>query len=232
MRKAIEEDGIVPYFQPIYNLHTQKIEKYECLVRIVQKDGNIILPYEFLDIAIKSKQYFNITRNMITKSLELFKDKEYECSINLAVDDILNADIVAFIKQSIKNFPNPEKIVFEILEYDEIKNYDEIKKFIEQIHALGCKFAIDDFGSGYSNFTHIYELNIDFIKIDASLIKNIYNDKKSQIITKAIIDFASSLNIITIAEFVEDKKSLELLRKLGVDFIQGYYIGKPSDKII
>jgi diguanylate cyclase (GGDEF)-like protein len=232
LRNAIEFDQITPYFQPIYNVNTNKIEKYECLVRIVQSDKKVILPYEFLDVAIKSKQYPLITKNMINKSFEFFKDKDFEFSINLSIFDILNSNTVDFIIKKLEACKNPQKIVFEILENDKIENYEKTKSFISKIKKFGCKFAVDDFGSGYSNFAHVYELNLDYIKIDASLVKNITKDEKSKIITKSIIDFAASLNIKTIAEFVEDKESLELLRDFGADFIQGYYIGKPNKKLI
>ena len=232
LRYAIENDTIVPFFQPIYNIKTKKIEKYECLVRIVKEDGGIVLPYEFLDVAMKSKIYSNITRSMIRKAFEFFKDTEYEFSINISILDILNVDTVDFIVEKLSNFKNPKRVIFEILEYDEIKNFEIVKRFLETMREFGCKLALDDFGSGYSNFSYVYELNPDFIKIDASLIKHITTDCKSKIITKAIIDFAKALKIQTIAEYVEDKESLELLQEIGIDFIQGYYIGKPQDKLL
>jgi EAL domain-containing protein (putative c-di-GMP-specific phosphodiesterase class I) len=103
-----------------------------------------------------------------------------------------------------------------------------MKQFIKEIKKYGCKIAIDDFGSGYSNFSHIFELNVDYIKIDSSLVKFVTTDENSRIIVKTIINFASNLGLKTIAEYVEDKDSLDLLEKMGVDFVQGYYICKPS----
>jgi len=228
IKDAIENDRFTPFFQPIYNMHTKKIEKYEALARIIQEDGTIITPFQFLDIAIKSKLYPHITKVMIEKSFEYFKDKEYEFSINLSIEDILNKQTHKFIVDKIKKFPTPQKIVFEILESDKVNNYEIIQEFIKDIKQFGCKFAIDDFGSGYSNFAHILELNIDYLKIDASLVKLITTDENSRVITKTIINFASSLGLKTIAEYVEDKEGLELLDKLGADYIQGYYIGKPQ----
>lgn len=228
LRDAITHNNIVPFFQPIYNIHTQKIEKYECLVRIVQDDGTIILPYQFLDVAIKSKQYLFITKIMIAKSFDFFRDKDYEFSINLSIVDVTSDEMLNFIIENLEKFSEPQRVVFEILENEKLGNYQEMKKFIKTINKFGCKFAIDDFGSGYSNFAHIYELNIDYIKIDASLVKYITTDENSRIITKTIINFASNLGLKTIAEFVEDKESLDMLQKMGADYIQGYYIGKPE----
>ena len=229
IKESIEEDNFTPFFQPIFNVRTNKIEKYEALVRIVQDDGTIIAPYKFLDVAMKSKLYPHITKAMISKSFDFFKDKDFEFSINLSINDILNPATITLILDSLKAFPNPQKIVFEILESDKIGNYEELKKFIKIVKSHGCKIAIDDFGSGYSNFAYILELNIDYIKIDGSLVKFITTDNNSRVITKTIIHFASNLGLKTIAEFVEDKDSLEMLKKMGVDYVQGYYIGKPQE---
>ena len=229
LKEAIDDNNIIPYFQPIFNIHTKKIEKYECLARITQKNGFIIAPFKFLEIAIKSKLYPHITKNIIMKSFEFFKDKDYEFSINLSIEDIINKNTAKFIFDSLKEFPNPTRVVFEILETEKIDNYDELKEFISLVKEYGCQIAIDDFGSGYSNFAHILELNIDYLKIDSSLVKYVSTDENSKKITQTIINFAKELNMKTIAEFVEDKKSLDLLEKMGVDYIQGYYIGKPQN---
>ncbi len=232
LKNAIAKDKITPYFQPIYNTHTKKIEKYECLARIIKDNKEVLTPYHFLDISIKAKLYHEITTSMIKKSFEFFKYKKYEFSINLSISDIEDSRILKFIIDSIENFEEPNRIVFEILESDKIGNYEELKKFIALVKQYGCKIAIDDFGSGYSNFSHILALNVDYLKIDASLVKFITTDDNSRIITKTIINFASSLGLKTIAEFVEDKDALDMLEKMGVDFIQGYYIGKPKAELV
>jgi len=231
LNKAIEKDQIVPYFQPIYNLENSKIEKYECLARIVKDNGEVIAPFFFLDIAMKSKLYPEITKKIVEKSFEYFEDRDYEFSINISIEDVLNEDTVVFLFNSLKSFKNPNRVVFEILETDKIENYTILKEFIEDIKAFGCKVAIDDFGSGYSNFSHIMELNIDYLKIDASLVKNILTDANSKKVTQTIINFAKDLEMQTIAEFVEDKESLELLKEMNTDYAQGYYVGKPSEDI-
>ena len=231
IKDSIEKDNFTPFFQPIYNVHTQKIEKYEALVRIVQDDGTTIAPYMFLDVAMKSKLYPKITQAMISKSFDFFRDKGFEFSINLSIDDVLNQSTFDFIIKSLQEFPHPQKVVFEILESDKIGNYEELKDFIKIVKKYGCRIAIDDFGSGYSNFAHILELNIDYIKIDGSLVKFITTDNNSRVITKTIINFAANLGLKTIAEFVEDKDALEMLQKMGVDYVQGYYIGKPQPEL-
>ena len=231
IQDALKADTIVPYFQPIFNVRTQQIEKYESLVRIIKDDGSVATPFSFLDIAIKSKLYPNITKIMIEKSFAFFIDKKYEFSINLSIEDIINKNTTKFILEKLEEYPEPQRVVFEILESDKIEDYEELKEFIKKIKHYGCKFAIDDFGSGYSNFSHVLELHIDYLKIDASIIKHITTDENSRVITKTIINFASTLGLKTIAEFVEDKDSLELLEKMGIDYIQGYYIGKPQNNL-
>jgi len=232
LKNAIKLDQITPYYQPIYNIRTKKIDKYEALARIVTEKGEVIAPFVFLNTAVKSKLYPEITTAIVNKSFEFFKDKEFEFSINLSIIDIQNMDTVRFILNKLENFKDPSKVVFEILESDKIENYQEIKSFIKEIKKYGSKVAIDDFGSGYSNFSHIFELNVDYIKIDASLVKFVTTDESSRVIVKTIINFASNLGLKTIAEYVEDKDALDLLEKMGVDFVQGYYIGKPDKNIL
>ena len=233
IKDAIENNLLVPFYQPIYELKTKQITKYESLIRIVQKDGTIISPYKFLDIAVKSKLYSNITKTVITKSFEYFRDKkDLSFSVNLSFKDINSTKTVEFIQDSIQKFPNPQRITFEILETDKIEDYQLLKQFISQMKVYGVKFAIDDFGSGYSNFTHILELELDYLKIDASIIKNVRTSEFSRKTIHTIVNLASSINIQTIAEYVEDEESMELLEEIGVDFIQGYHIGKPEPTIL
>jgi len=231
LKQAIKNDSIIPYFQPIYNLTKSKIEKYECLARVVFEE-KIYTPFHFLNIAKKSKLYPHITKSIISKSFRYFHDKEYEFSINISIIDVLNKNTVEFIKNKLSTFSNCQRIVFEILESEEIENFDVMKDFIKEIKKFGCKIAIDDFGSGYSNFSHILELDVDYLKIDSSLVKNITNNEDSKVIVQGIVDFSKRLNIKTIAEFVETKENLDLLNKLGVDYAQGYFIGKPKEEIL
>lgn len=230
LKDAIANDRVTPYYQPIYNIKTGTITKYEALIRVISLDGRVLTPYAFLDIAIKSKIYPELTRIMLDKTFEYFKDKEFDFSLNLSILDIKNPETMKLIEDKLKNY-DASRVTFEILESDKIESYSELKNFINIIKQYKSKMAIDDFGSGYSNFAHILELKVDFLKIDASLVKNILYDINSKVIVKTIIDFATNIGLQTIAEFVEDRDSLELLKDMGVDYIQGYYIGKPEASI-
>ncbi|MFY4769770.1 EAL domain-containing protein [Aliarcobacter butzleri] len=230
IKKALDEDKIVPYFQPIYNLKTNKIEKYEALVRLI--DGNnVISPYYFLDISKKSKQYLQLTKTMIQKTFDYFKDKDFEFSINLTFEDIKSEYISSFIIELLKEYKIGHRVVFEIVESEEIDNFRKINEFFVTIKEYGCKIAIDDFGSGYSNFEYLAKLNVDYIKIDGSLIKDILINKSSQNIVSMLVNFAKGQKVKTIAEFVSNKDILNKVRELGIDYVQGYYIKEPIASI-
>ena len=227
VKKALENDRIVPYYQAIYNVKTNKIEKYEALVRLIDDDGIAVSPYYFLDIAKKSKQYLKLTKVVVKKSFDYFKDKDFEFSINLTIEDIKNENISSYILDMLKEYNIASKVVFEIVESEGIDDFTQVNNFIDDVRKLGCKIAIDDFGSGYSNFEYLIKLNADYIKIDGSLIKDILINKSSQEIVVTIIDFAKRQGFKTIAEFVSDEEIFKKVKDLGIDYVQGYYIDEP-----
>jgi len=231
IKGAIKEDRIVPYFQPIFDAITQKVVSYECLIRLIDTDGSVISPYKFLTIAQKSKLYPQLTKIMLEKSCQYFQHRDTTFSVNLSINDILDVDMVKYIQKCIKKHNVNNKIVFEILETEGIDNYVEVASFIANMKQLGCKISIDDFGSGYSNFEHILKLDIDYIKIDGSLIKNLETDINAQIIVETIVDFAKKLNLITIAEFVHNQAVFEKVKSLDIERVQGFYLGEPDKEI-
>lgn len=233
LREAIREHKIVPFFQPIINNYNGRIEKYESLVRLIDPYGNVITPGYFLDVAKRAHLYSDITKAMIEKAFPTFYGTNYEFSINLTLYDILDEDVNRFIMRKLKDNPDLAKmLVFEILESEGIENYREVMIFIEEVKDIGCKIAIDDFGSGYSNFEHILRLDVDYIKIDSSLIKNLDKDVNAQIITRTIANFARKLGLKTISEYVHSKEVYEKAVGLGVDFSQGFYFGEPKEFIL
>jgi diguanylate cyclase (GGDEF)-like protein len=227
LKSAFNNDRIQVYFQPIVNNKTLKVDKYECLVRLIDEDGKVVAPYFFLDISKKSNQYTKLTKIVLQKSFQEFENLPFEFSVNISYEDIENPDFLDFIKKLLKRYNVSNRVVFEILEDSSIKNYNLLISFIEEVKSLGCKVAIDDFGSGYSNFEHLLKMNIDYLKIDASLIKNIAIDENSYKITKTIIEFAKNLNLKTIAEYVENEKVFDIIKDLGADYSQGYFFSPP-----
>lgn len=231
LKKAIEQDMIVPYFQPIFDNKSEKIVSYECLIRLIESNGNVVSPYLFLTIAKKSRLYSELTKIMIEKSCQYFEHIDYDFSVNLSVDDILDKDMVKYIKQKIKKYSVANKIIFEILESEGIENYEEVSFFISEMKKLGCRIAIDDFGSGYSNFEHLLKLDIDYIKIDGTLIKNLDKDLNAQVVVETIVGFAQRLNILTVAEFVHNEAVFIKARELNVSRSQGFFLGTPEENI-
>jgi len=231
LKQAIEEDRIVPVFQPIVDSKTQEIVKYESLMRIKNDDGTFIAPIHFLELAKKNKMYHKLTKIMVDKTFEKFKNIDKQVSINLSVEDILNKEINEYILQKLSICPISHNIVFEIIESEGIENFDEVFKFINDIKNFNTKISIDDFGTGYSNFEYLMKLQVDYIKIDGSMIKNIDVDENSKMITQTIVEFAKKMNIQTVAEFVYSKEIYDEILELDVDFAQGYYFGEPKEDI-
>ncbi len=155
IREALIDNRIICHYQPILDIKTNKINKYETLVRMIDKDGNLITPINFLNIAKKTKLYSHITQEVIHQACNTFKDREEAFSINLSIDDVEDSNTVQEIIKTIIKTNTASRIIFEILESEGIENYEEVVNFITQIKALGAKIAIDDFGTGYSNFEHI-----------------------------------------------------------------------------
>lgn len=229
LKHAIERDDILVYFQPILNNRTGKINKYECLVRVSNKNGEILTPASFLHIVKETKLYADITETMIKKSISMVKNTPYEFSINLSIGDIMDKRFNNFMREIFHyNREIAKRITFEILESEGIENYQVVHDFIHEMKEYGCKMAIDDFGAGYSNFEHILRLDVNYLKIDSSLIKNIDADIYSQIIVETIVNFVKKLEIEIIAEFVHSERVHQKVKALGVDYSQGYYIGEPK----
>ena len=228
VKNALAEDRVIPVFQKIKK--SQEYDTYECLVRIKQ-DGKLISPFVFLDAIKRTKYYTELTKTMIRKSFEKFKGTNTHFSINLSFEDISNKSLVNFIEEILEQTNMAYQLIIEIVESDSIDNFMIVKDFIKKMQNLGVQISIDDFGSGYSNFSHILELNPDTIKVDGSLIKNICEDKKSYIIVKTIINFAKELGIDTVVEYVHNHEVMEKTKELNVDGFQGYFIAEPSERI-
>ncbi|GAB6074206.1 EAL domain-containing protein [Nautilia lithotrophica] len=230
LKVAIEHQKIVPYYQPIMDKEG-KICKFEALVRLIDENNEVISPYFFLEVAKKSRLYFEITKQVIEKTFDKFNNLEYEFSINLSTLDMENDYIKEFIIDKLSSFKDPKRVSFEIVESEDIKNSKNAYKFVKELKKFGCKILIDDFGSGYANFDYLLSLGADGLKIDGSLIKNILIDKNSQIIVKTIVNFAKEVNMQVIAEFVENKETYDYLKTLEVDCFQGYYFSPPKEDI-
>ena len=226
---ALNENRIVLFAQPIFKAETLQIEKYECLVRMIDEDDEkVISPSLFLDVAKKSKLYHQITEQVISIAFDIFSQvPDVHFTINFSLEDLLHVPTIQFLKTTLDESGLASRFILEIVETEGIENFSEVSDFVIDMKARGCKIAIDDFGSGYSNFAYLMQLNVDFIKIDGSLIKAIDRDVNSQIITSTILDFSQQLKIATVAEYVHNQAVLDHVQNLGIDYVQGFHLGEP-----
>lgn len=222
----IENKLVEPFFQPIMDNTTEEIIKYEALMRLFDMDGNILSPHTFIHKAKKSRLYNKLMEILIDKAILYIASYKKHVSINLDYTDILNPNIKKSIVSKIKKNHIGKYLTIEILESEKIANYNIVNEFIAAVKKHDVKIAIDDFGTGFSNYEYILNLNVDYIKIDGSLIKKIHEDIYLNLI-KSIVLFCKEQDIKIVAEFVSDLKILRYVKAIGIDYSQGYYIGKP-----
>ena len=228
LKEALKEDRVLPYYQPIYNNYTGKIEKYEALVRLITPDGTVVTPSHFLPVAMKSMLYKSITHKMIERVFRDFEKRSSTISINLAVQDLQNEETMSYIFSQVERYGMEGRIIFEILESQSLMGSEKCLSLLGDLRDKGIQIAIDDFGSGYSNFSYMTQIPMDFLKIDGSIIKSLLNDKSSETVVAAISAFSRERAVPLIAEFVPDRETLDKLMRLEVEYSQGYFIGKPA----
>jgi diguanylate cyclase (GGDEF)-like protein len=232
IKSAIDENRVLAFFQPIYSYGNDRITKYECLMRIQNTDGSMMPPFAFMDIAKSTRLYQHLTRKVFDNAVQKFKNNDFEFSINISNEDIMNSETMDYIYHHGANNNVLDRLVIEIVESEELTNYDNFYNILEKFRAKGTKFSIDDFGSGYSNYEYLLTVKAEYIKIDGSIVKLIGEDPKAREVIKSIIKFSEEYEIATIAEFVSSKELSELLKEIGVEYAQGYYHGKPSSGLI
>ena len=229
VKKAIEDNKIISYFQPIINNKTKEIDKYESLVRLIDENDKILSPFFFLDVSKKGKYYSQITKIVLKNSFEMLDKIDKEISINLSALDIEMPMMREYIFELLeKHKKNASRVVFELLEDESVKDFRTIQTFIKDVKEYHVQIAIDDFGAGYSNFERLLDYQPDILKIDGCLIKNIQTDKYSKSIVETIISFAKKQNLKIVAEYIENEEIFEILKELDADYSQGYYFGKPE----
>jgi len=232
VRAGVNNSKIVPYFQAILDNKTGKIVKHECLARLIDEKGNVLPPVLFIPIAKKIKVYNQITIQMIEKSFAAFENNDLEFNINLSIEDIMSSEIFHFILNKLKNSDASTRVTFELLESESIEDFNKVEKFINEVKRYGAQIAIDDFGSGYSNFSYLIKIKAQYIKIDGSLITEIHADKAALVVVETIVAFAKKLGMKTVAEYVHSSVIMDKVKELGIDYSQGFYIDEPSIKTI
>ena len=228
LKVGFRENLFQAYFQAIVDTQTKKVHKYEALIRYVTKEGVEIAPYNFINVAKKTKLYPNIIKIVIQDSFKLIKNKNKRVSVNISFDDIANEETTAFIYDILEqNKEYTQFLEFEILESEEISDFNEVSKFISEIKKFNCIVGVDDFGAGYSNFNLLTLLDIDFVKIDGSLIEKITTSKDLEIIVNTIANFSKEFKVKTVAEYVSNEDIYNKIKELNIDYCQGYYFDRP-----
>ena len=229
LRHAIENRLLIPFYQPIVDSQTQEIVKLECLARIQISEQEITPPAEFLPAAFQSGLYPQLSKTIFTQSFEELRNGGTPISINMSALDIATVQAERNLAAIISEYGDvADKVTLEITETDKIEDYDAMVAFIAKAKSFGCRIALDDFGAGYSNFTHLLALQVDYLKIDGSIIRDLDTDSNARRICKAIVECAQALQIKTIAEFVHSEAIYKIVKEMGVHYCQGYYFGVPS----
>ena len=238
IRWALENNRFLLYFQPVADLNRQTICHYEVLLRMRGKHDELITPAAFIDTAERFGLIRDIDRWVLHNAIkEQAKRRDNGEQVTLAINisgrHFGSSEIMLLVKESMETFKaDPHSIIFEVTETAAVENLAQAREFIDSLKALGCRFALDDFGIGFSSFHYLRNLPVDFVKIDGSFVRNLHTEPADRIFVKAMVDLASGLGITCIAEFVENKDIVHILRELGVEYGQGYYIAEPAGNTI
>ena len=233
VRKALSNDWFKLFLQPIVNLSNDQASHYEVLLRLVDNNDEMHSPVHFVPAAestgLINKLDFWVVDHALSLLDQLHKNQtDFALSINLSGDGLQTPAILELIKNKINYLSlNPSRIMFELTETAAVSDVQATRATISKLRALGCRFAIDDFGTGFSSFSYIKNYPVDYIKIDGIFIQNLMNEPSDQILVRSMVDIAHNLGKKVIAEYVEDAATQELLRSYGVDYVQGYHLGKP-----
>jgi len=234
---AIQNDYFALFYQPVVSLTGDRAEHYEVLLRMVMEDDEIIHPNAFLPAAERLGVAIDIdywvVRNALRKISEFVADgRDVYLSINLSGRIFEAPELIEKVKRYISQYNvEPERIIFEITEQTAVRHIDRASEIINELVALGCRFALDDFGVGFSSFNYLKRLPVNYLKIDGDFITDMVKDPVDQAMVQSMIQIAKTLEKETIAEYVQDAATLEMLKRFGADFVQGYYLGKPVREI-
>lgn len=230
VRNAIAENRMLLYFQPIFDVKNNQVAYYEALVRLKETDGRIVGPNTFIPALEAAGEMHMLDRWIIQLAINTLKDHPQlpHIAINLSAQAFKDDSLVPNILENLKTSGvNPKRITFELTESASLFNLHITQRVIAELHRLGCSFSVDDFGSGFSSFAYLKALPADFIKLDGSFIQNLHRDNIDQTLVKSMIQVIQALGKKAVAEFVENQAILDILKTMGVDFVQGYHIGHP-----
>lgn len=237
LRVSLEKDDFELHFQPMLPSHKSDDLIFEALVRLRDENGQLGAPSLFIDAAehfglIRELDMAVIDRSVKTQAELAAKGMDVMISVNISGLSFGDAEVMKVLKRSLEKYKaNPSRMIFEVTETAAMRDLGDAKAFVSELKKLGCKFALDDFGVGFSSFYYIKHLDVDYLKIDGSYIKNLHTSPEDRLFVKSLVDLAAGLNIKTVAEFVENEEILDELKKLNVTYAQGFYVNRPDQDI-
>ncbi len=233
IREALDRDLFVLHAQPLLDLATERVDRYELLLRMVDADGSLIMPGAFLPTAERSGLITRIDEWVVTEACRLLGASQragrqtcYE--VNLSGPSMGDPGMLRLIESQLATLPRRGGLIIEVTETAAIVDVGRARAFAERLAELGCAFALDDFGAGYGSFYYLKHLPFDYLKIDGEFVRGVVDNLADQVVVRSLVTIARELGKRTVAEFVEDAEVLECLRGLGVDFAQGYHVGRPA----
>jgi diguanylate cyclase (GGDEF)-like protein/PAS domain S-box-containing protein len=233
VRRAAQEGLFELYCQPIVNLASDSVSQWELLLRLPGEGGELILPAKFLYTAERSGLILDIDRWVLTQAIGLIAEQRdagraVRLEVNLSGRSVGDMQILALIERELQERKiDPTSLVLELTETAAIANMDRARGFATRLRSLGCGFALDDFGAGFGSFYYLKHIPFNYVKIDGEFIRNLPTSSTDQLILESIVKMSKGLGTATIAEFVGDSETVEVLKAHGVDYAQGYHLGKP-----
>ncbi|MHB9103250.1 MAG: EAL domain-containing protein, partial [Sulfuricella sp.] len=229
---ALEDSLLRLHFQGVYRAQDGGLSHLEALVRMMDAEtpGQIIMPGHFISFAEKSGKIQEIDRWVIRTSIELLASSPDipPIAVNISGRSFDDPTLPRHIAEQLAHYQvQPRRLLVELTETAAVSDLHDAQRFIEALRQTGCTVCLDDFGTGFSSFAYLKHLDVDVLKIDGLFIRNLPNDHDNQLFVKAIVDVARGMRKTTVAEFVEDGETLEMLKRFGVDLVQGYHLDRP-----
>ncbi len=238
IRYALSEDLFKLVFQPVVKLSSGRVSHYETLLRMIDETGELLGPVEFIPVAERMGLIHHIDLWVVSHTIDyiaaLPKTQENICfTVNLSSHALQGDYLLPVIKKKLEStWISPSRLTFEITETAAVSNFSKTREMVSKIRALGCRFALDDFGAGFSSFNYIKNFPVDYLKIDGQFISNLAVDHSDQVLVRSMVEVAHSLGKKAIAEYVSNAEILRVLKEMGVDYVQGYLLGKPELELL
>jgi len=238
IRRALKTDEFKLLFQPVVRVSDGYISHYETLLRMVSEEGELLSPGVFIPVAERMGLIHQIDLWVVNEVIDYIASlpktsEDISFTVNLSSHALQSDYLLPVLKQKLEStWISPSRLTFEITETAAVSSFSKTREMISRIRALGCRFALDDFGAGFSSFNYIKNFPVEYLKIDGQFIENIAKDSADQVLVRAMVDIAQSLGKKTIAEYVSNPDILRVLKEIGVDYVQGYLLGKPDSELL